>query len=227
YRLRRADGAWISVRHTMEPLRAERDAEVRRWFTTIQDVTEQREAEEKIERLNRVYAVLSQINGLIVRVANRDELFREAARIAVEQGQFCMAWVGAVDREAMRIKPLAWAGEVRDFFDTAPLTGPDGKGSRQGLAWRAAVEKQPMISNDIQADAQTIMKAQCMERGINSLAMLPLVVAGEGIGVLALYAGEIGFFDDQEMKLLVELASDISFALEHIENSEKLDYLAF
>ena len=84
---------------------------------------------------------------------------------------------------------------------------------RQGLAWRAAVEKQPMISNDVQADAQTIMKAQCMERGINSLAMLPLVVAGEGIGVLALYAGEIGFFDDQEMKLLVELASGRADAL--------------
>src|SRR5437660_8214018 len=116
----------------MEPLRGERGAEGERWFTTIQDVTEQREAEEKIERLNRVYAVLSQINGLIVRVSNRDELFREAARIAVEHGKFRMAWLGLVDREAMQIKPLAWAGEVRGFFDSAPL-GPGGKGRRRGL----------------------------------------------------------------------------------------------
>jgi len=37
-------------------------------------VTEHRLAEEKILRLTRVYAVLSGINALIVRVGNRDEL---------------------------------------------------------------------------------------------------------------------------------------------------------
>src|SRR5256885_8267646 len=47
-----------------------------------------RSAEEKIHRLTRVYAVLSGINALIVRVRDRDELFREACRIAVEAGQF-------------------------------------------------------------------------------------------------------------------------------------------
>jgi len=66
-----------------------------------------------------------------------------------------------------------------------------------------------------------------MERGIKSLAMLPLVVAGEGAGVLALYAADSGFFDDDEVKLLLELAGDISFALEHIANTERLDYLAY
>jgi len=42
-----------------------------------------------------------------------------------------------------------------------------------------------------------------------------------------LYAVEAGFFDDEETKLLVELAGDISFALEHIKKVEKLDYLAY
>jgi diguanylate cyclase (GGDEF)-like protein len=57
--------------------------------------------------------------------------------------------------------------------------------------------------------------------------MLPLVVGDEGIGVLSLYASETGFFDDEEMKLLLELAGDISFALDHIEKEEKLNYLAY
>ena len=58
-----------------------------------EDITEQKRAEIKIKRLNRVYAVLSGINTLIVRVRDRDELFREACRIAVESGQFPLAWV--------------------------------------------------------------------------------------------------------------------------------------
>ena len=190
-----------------------------------EDITEQKRAEVKIRRLNRVYAVLGQINALIVRVRDREELFREACRIAVEQGQFRMAWIGMAEGGATHVKPIAWAGEVRGFFDSAPLAA--GKDRRQGLAWQTILEKKALVANDVQTDARTVMKNECMERGIKSLAMLPLVVAGEGAGVLALYAADSGFFDDDEVKLLLELAGDISFALEHIANTERLDYLAY
>src|SRR2546428_1816896 len=52
--------------------------------------------------------------------------------------------------------------------------------------------------------------------------MLPLMIAEESVGVLALYAGEVGFFDEEEMKLLRELAGDIAFALEHMQKEERL-----
>jgi len=84
-----------------------------------------------------------------------------------------------------------------------------------------------VISSDIQNDPQRMMKKECLERGINSLAVLPLIVGGEAVGVLALYAGESGFFDSKEMQLLVQLAGDIAFALEHIGQEERLTYLAY
>src|SRR5438445_4066047 len=95
------------------------------------------------------------------------------------------------------------------------------------MSGAAVKEKKAVIVNDIQNDPRAQMKEHCKERGISSLVMLPLVVHGEGMGVLALYAKEVGFFDDEEMKLLIELAGDISFALEHIAKAEKLDYLAY
>ncbi|HEX9434237.1 MAG TPA: EAL domain-containing protein [Burkholderiales bacterium] len=183
--------------------------------------------EEKVKRLTRVHAVLSGINALIVRVRDRDELFREACHIAIKQGQFRMAWIGLLDHEIARVKPLASDGDVRGFFDTSPLATKQAKPTGKGLAWRAVEEKRPMISNDIQRDPNTSMKKECEERGIHSLVMLPLIVGGEGIGVLALYAAETGFFDDDEMKLLVELAGDVSFALDHLQKAEKLNYLAY
>src|SRR5204863_1763987 len=61
----------------------------------------------------------------------------------------------------------------------------------------------------------------------SSLAVIPLIVGGEAIGVLALYAAEAGAFDSEETRLLLELAGDISFALGHIEKAEKLEYLAY
>src|SRR5437879_760337 len=52
------------------------------------DVTERREHERKLARLSRVHALLGGINSAIVRVHSRDELFRDACRIAVGAGQF-------------------------------------------------------------------------------------------------------------------------------------------
>jgi len=183
--------------------------------------------QEHIARLNRIYAVLSGINTLIVRAKHREELFRGACRIAVEAGRFVMAWIGVLDQETLTVKPVAWDGEVHGFFDAAPLALTAVGVGKQGLAGQAVGGRKAVISNDAQNDPLTFMKKELKERGINSLAILPLIVADVSIGVLALYAKEVGFFDEKEMKLLTELAGDISFALDHIEKGDRLDYLAY
>src|SRR5437867_5455017 len=50
-----------------------------------------------------------------------------------------------------------------------------------------------------------------------SFVALPLIVNDEPAGVLLLYARVRDFFDDEEMRLLHELAGDISFALHRSE----------
>ena len=182
------------------------------------------EEESKVRRLTRVYAVLSGINALIVRVRERDELFRAACRVAVEAGEFRMAWIGVVDREARRIEPVAWHG-VGDGFIKAIRLGLAE--SAPGVAARAVLERKPMISGDMTQDARVLQREQALEHGFHSLAVLPLLVAGEAVGILALYAGEVGFFDEREMKLLTELAGNIAFAMDHIGKRQRLDYLAF
>jgi diguanylate cyclase (GGDEF)-like protein/PAS domain S-box-containing protein len=193
----------------------------------IRNITARKEFEEKIKRLNRVYAVLSGINSVIVRAGDRNGLFREASRIAIEHGGFRMAWIGLVDKEAGIVKPVAFAGDVRGFFETAPLAVVENQPAGLGLAGRAVREMKPMISNDVRNDPQRLMRKEMDERGINSVAVIPLIVGGEAVGVLSLYAGELGFFDSEEMKLLIDLAGNISFALEHIESEEKVRYLAY
>src|SRR5467141_979040 len=220
----RADGTEFPIELTITAIKSRAGT----LFTAfIRDITERKESAARIHRLNRVFAVLSGINALIVRVRDRDELFQGACRIAVEAGQFPMVWVGVVDRETKRVKPVAWGGEAEEFLASAPLSMSQSRAVGRGMSGSAIEEKKAMIANDIQSDPRAQMKEQCRERGIGSLVMLPLVVQGEGMGVLALYAKEVGFFDDEEMKLLLELAGDISFALDHIAKAEKLDYLAY
>ena len=42
-----------------------------------------------------------------------------------------------------------------------------------------------------------------------------------------LYAAGADFFDEEEMRLLQELAGDIAFALHHLAQKARMDYLAY
>jgi diguanylate cyclase (GGDEF)-like protein/PAS domain S-box-containing protein len=194
-----------------------------------EDITEQKQAEIKIRGLNRVYAMLSGINSLIVRVHDRDELFRESCRIAVEHGQFKTALIGIVDSGAKNISLAAMAGVEPEFLapfhDGFPLH--EDSPLRNTAVARVVREKQPIVSNDVQSDPGASFPKECVELRTFSTAVLPLIVSGEVVGVFALLADNPGYFDDAEMKLLMELAGDIAYALDHIQKAERLNYLAY
>ena len=194
-----------------------------------EDITEQRRTEIKIKRLNRVYAVLSGINTLIVRVGERDELFRDACLIAVDQGGFRMAWIGLVDRDAMELVPVAVAGTTQNpaALDKQRFSLREQSPAGNVLNARALREGRAVIANDVPNDPAVAFKDEHAQRGSRSMAILPLLVSGEAVGLLALYAAETGYFDDEELKLLTELAGDIAFAIDHIAKQEQIDYLAY
>lgn len=191
------------------------------------DITRRREAEEGVRRLNRVYAMLSGINSLIVRVLELSELYQGACRIAVEAGNFRMAWVGTYDPGTKAFTPAACEGHDDGFLRlvAARMNGPTGQ--EGPLVRRAMRIKHVVVINDIEQDRSFPLRDEALARGYRSGAALPLVVAGEIIGVLGLFAVEPGFFDDAERRLLDELAGDIAFAVDHVQKSERLDYLAY
>jgi diguanylate cyclase (GGDEF)-like protein/PAS domain S-box-containing protein len=192
-----------------------------------EDITEQKRAETRIRRLNRVYSVLSGINALIVRARDRDELFSEACRIAVESGGFRMSLLCIVDQREMKIVPVASAGKDEALLVAVKgiLSSPEN--APKTMVARAIREKRAVVANDSQRDPQVLFGKLYADAEVGSMAVLPLIVGDVATGVLALYAGEAGFFDEEEMRLLTELAGDIAFALDHIEKAEKLDYLAY
>src|SRR2546421_273550 len=168
------------------------------------------EQQRHIARLNRIYAVLSGINSTIVRVREREELLREACGIVVRAGGFRLAWLGLVDAEANRVKPMAWEGVGEDYIGMIPLGLDENAPGEYGLAGRAVKERKAMVVDDMTVDPRITLRKETLERGFRSLAILPLLVAEEPVGVLALYADSPGFFDDEdEMRLLLELAADI------------------
>jgi diguanylate cyclase (GGDEF)-like protein/PAS domain S-box-containing protein len=222
----RKDGSSFPVEYTTGPIRNERN-EITGAVVAFRDITDRKESENKIRRLNRVYAVLSGINTLIMRVRNREELFKEACRIAVEQGGFRMSLICIADRSAMKIVPVASAGKDEELLTAVKGMLSSSEGAPNTMVARAMMEKRAIVSNDSQSDPQVLLGGKYAKSGVRSVAVLPLIVSKEPVGVLALYASEIEFFREEEIKLLTDLTSNISFALDHIEKEEKLNYLAY
>jgi diguanylate cyclase (GGDEF)-like protein len=188
-----------------------------------------KEAENELRRLNRLYATVSGINALLIRVRNRDDLFRNFCRIAVEQGEFLTAWIGVVDRSEMKIVPMAWAGIDERQMSTIRGLFASAEGGLQGktLAARTIREKAPVVANDVQKDTNMVFGEWHAEAGVRSIAMLPLLVADKAIGVFVLYTSKPEFFDAAGMHLLTELAGNVAFGLNHIEKQERLDHFAY
>ena len=199
------------------------------YFSTIaRDISQRKEQEAKLARLNRIYAVLSGINTTIVRVRDRQELFEEACRIAVEHGKFVFAWIGTFDADTQQVTPVARAGHEDGYLDQINLTTIEDTPRNCLLTAEAITQAKPVICNDIAVDDR--IRNWCdeaLKRGYRSLVVFPLIVESRPVGVFALYAPETGAFDDEEMRLLIEMAGDISFALDHLEKEKRLNYLAY
>ncbi|MDQ3185553.1 MAG: EAL domain-containing protein [Pseudomonadota bacterium] len=192
------------------------------------EVAQRKKHEARIVRLNRLYSVLSGINTTIVRVRETQELFDTACRIAVDHGQFAFTWIGMFDAETQHITPMAKAGRDDGYLSQLNLTNVIDSPGNSWLIAEAITQVKPAICNDLTANErmQTWHAAE-LDRGYYSMVVLPLILGGQLVGIFALYAPETGCFDEEEMALLIEMAGDISFAMDHLKKEERINYLAF
>lgn len=191
------------------------------------DITERKVYEAKVTHLNRVYAMLSGINSLIVHVNDREALFTEACRIAVEEGGFRMAMLAILDKETGKIVPAASAGKHKQLLKAIHKKLQSTNKVANTMVARAISTGEIIIANDSLHDPQVLLGELYKGMEVRSIVVLPLLVADEAVGAIALYMSEANFFQEEEMQLLAELADDVAFAIDHLENQERLNYLAF
>ena len=184
-------------------------------FATVQDISERKQAEAKIERLTGIYAALSETNQTIARSSNQGLLFSQICRIAVQLGGMKMAWVGVVSPETLQVVPAASFGDGTELLDELQLSADAGSLSGRGATGGAIRENSAFWIQDFKNDPMTSNWRALGERaGWGASAVLPLSCSGNVVGVLMLYAAEANAFDETARNLLTEMAADISFALD-------------
>ena len=183
----------------------------------------------RIDRLAQIVGLHSAINSAIVRIRDRDELLREACRLATGPGGFfgAVVWVPDGGGRWAWMKYRAGA-TVLDIETLQRLEIGDGTGPDPSLSGRALRTGNVIVCADIaQADTPIPSRDRLLARGIRSLIAMPLIVGGKRAAVLTLSTQDPVPAEDAELlRLLENIAASLSFALHSLENADAAQYLA-
>lgn len=176
-----------------------------------------------IARLNRVHAMLSAINGAILRIRHRDSLLRESCRIAVDTGGFDLAWVGLVNADARTLSPVASAGDALDCLDGLSLCIASGDPDAHPMAADLCA-RLPFVVNELSAiPPMDECHSRAVARGFRAMAVVPFFNGSQLLGVLGFLSRQATVFDADELQLLTEVAADTGLGLMIIDQAQALE----
>jgi diguanylate cyclase (GGDEF)-like protein len=184
--------------------------------------------EMRLQRLTRIYRMLSSTSSAILRLRNRIELFDEVCRIAVQQGGYDRVVISLVDAGEKILRPHAWAGMDSAALRAAECVDLDSGAQAAGMAEQAIRCASPSIHNDLAHEQQALPQLELlMAHGYRAIAALPLLIDGTAIGAISLFNNQPDVFDEAEVDVLRELTANLAFALQYLEKDEAVHFLSY
>jgi len=198
---------------------------------THRDITERKQQQEQILRLTRMVQMQSGLNAAVLRIRERDDLLREACRLALQVGGYDRVMVSLVDESGERAIPWYRLGaDLSPSPDEFPTEYPIGDGTEPdtSLIGRALRTGEIVVSTDLtQSEPPVACRAQLLERGFRTLAALPFSVDGARVGVLSLGSRSPDLLGQGEILLLQDMMANLSFALQYRQKETTAQYLAY
>jgi len=221
-RLWHKDGHLIHTRYEVRPIRDE-EGQVTHLMTMVDDISQRRQTELALLRQKALYNTLSHTSQIIVRTTRRPDLFEQICRILVEQGGLRFAWVGLFGPRGCGVEITACHGQGRSFLEDQPCLHCE-----QGPLQRVRQSGHHYLCNDYLQDPLT---QGCHERALlaqfRAAALLPIFEDKHLIGVISLYAHQVGFFTHEMMQTLDQMANDVSFALDNLlREAERMEAIS-
>ncbi len=186
------------------------------------DITSRVREARATERINLLLASLSATNEAIMHARSPDELYRQVCNAVLDAGKFIATSIILIDPETHSTELVAVAGEagsrLLSILPSVDETVPEGRGLA-GVAYRTG---EPAMTRNYLRDPRTEhWHDVARELRVGSAAAVPLMHRKERLGVMLFYCTETHVFDDENVKLLVHMAKNVSFALNNLELEEE------
>lgn len=166
-----------------------------------------------LKRQRVLYQALSMTNQTILHTDDEQTLLAEVCEVAVEAG-IKLVWIGYVDKRTDALRVVHTAGDESGWLETARKhVGLDNDPLAQAV--RLGEERSFDLVDAEHRDAYWY--AEALFNGFTVGAALPIRRDGVHVGGLVVMSDDPGLIDEDGMKLLREMASDLGFALDALD----------
>jgi PAS domain S-box-containing protein len=211
---RRFVGHLEAVPHRRDPIQGE-DQGYDELLVTVSDITERKEAENRIDHLNQVLRAIRNVNQLIVKEKDRGRLIESTCRNLSETRGYFHAWIVLFDHEGATAQ-TAQSGLDCGFEQVQDLL----RRGKMPLCGKKALDREDTVVTRM----TTRECGDCPlagEYGDRAAMTIQLRHEGTSYGLLVVSIPADMADEEEEIALFEELAGDISFALHDIENEEQ------
>ena len=210
YRVVRGDDSTIMLQETGQAT-FDSVGKLQRLVGVATDISERKQREAEIQKLNRTLRAISGINQAVIRAKDESEYMKEACRVIVEVCDHKMAWIGLADEDqAKTVRPVAHHGFEEGYLKTLEITWADTARGR-GPTGTAIRSGRPAICRNMLTDPDFApWRAEALKRGYASSIVLPLMNRAKALGAISIYSSEPDPFSPEEVMLLAEMATDLA-----------------
>lgn len=188
--------------------------------TRLSETIDHKLASARIRRQAYLYEMLSATNRAVVRCTSREELLESMFEALLTHGTFPMLFIALQPNPAQPMRVVLQQGLNSSSLELLhrEIDDPNGVLAREHPALLTGHTLLLPVEHDAppHSSGQYLITAQFHQR-----ALLPLLHNGRLYGLIGLYSRDTTSFDADELRLLDEMATDVSFALENLANREQ------
>ncbi len=212
----------------LEKLISERTAELMQSNARLQqEIAERNRIEKELRRVNCALKTLTECNQVIVRAEEESALLNSICQIILDVGGYHSVWIGFEEKDKKHIvRTVSKAGNISDELIDEIQVVPDEHSETSHPIIHVIKTKKPYVATNLYNYPETVdWRNRALKQGCASLISLPLTLNDDMIGILNIYAKEKDVFNSEEVKLLMELAGDLTFGI-HVLRS-KIEHKKF
>ncbi|MEN8259012.1 MAG: PAS domain S-box protein, partial [Pseudomonadota bacterium] len=182
----------------------------------VRDITSRKQTEETLRRRNRTLAMVSHCNKALLRAKDEHEFLDDFCRNIVEIGGYPKDWIdflASADVTDPHVTSTVAYFDQGEKDMSRSICVP-GLGEFLLSTVPELSRDEPMISNNIAADPR--LDGRCEELvifGFRSMICLPIGKGPRIMGLLTICSTEENIFDEEEVRLLRELAADLAVGI--------------
>jgi signal transduction histidine kinase len=180
----------------------------------------QRRRAEQLTRINDTLRIATQE---IVNATERDELEAVVCERLTGSDIYDGAWIGRYAPGDEWVRPSAWAGHEDKYFEPLDVSVDPDDPVGQGPGSEAIRTEEIQPIQDVFAEPSLEPWWEMLaEKGVESIAVVPLVGSEHVHGFLSVYANRTNVFDTRECEALSELGESIGHAIDSMAARKQL-----